>query len=432
MSRTSPRLAGVLVSAAILVVAGLLWRGCLSGAPAPGSETSAPPRRGGQLVASARGVPRTFNRLVAVDQPSDMFATLTQGSLVRMNRATFELEPWLAEKWESSADGRTHTLHLRQGVTWSDGTPFTSADVLFSLQALYDPKVESVVGEQRDAGRASRFRRRRPTPPRSSSRMPRRRAPGFGLLDMLPILPKHKLEAALAAGTFAKAWDTGTPPAEIVGTGSVRAARVQAGPAPGLRSQPALLAQGARRQTLPYLDRIVLEVVPEQNAELLRLQSGATDLTQSELRPDDYVPVRRAEEEGKLTLIELGVGTRCRRALVLPEAGGEEERPALRVPAEARVPPGASRTRSIARSSRRRCSSARRCRSGARSRRATGRGSRRTSRAIPTTWPRARELLKSIGLEDRNGNGVVEDGRRGRGALHRDHAARASPATSAA
>ena len=145
MSRTSPRLAGVLVSAAILVVAGLLWRGCLSGAPAPGSETSAPPRRGGQLVVSARGVPRSFNRLVAGDQPSDMFATLTQGSLVRMNRATFELEPWLAEKWESSADSQTHTLHLRKDVTWSDGTPFTSADVLFTLQALYDPKVESVI-----------------------------------------------------------------------------------------------------------------------------------------------------------------------------------------------------------------------------------------------------------------------------------------------
>ena len=40
-----------------------------------------------------------------------------QGRLVRVNRATFELEPWLAEKWESSAGGRTHALHLRPGVT---------------------------------------------------------------------------------------------------------------------------------------------------------------------------------------------------------------------------------------------------------------------------------------------------------------------------
>src|SRR5688572_14242232 len=144
MSRLTPRFAGVLASAAILVVVGFLWRGGFSTSSAPATTASAP-RRGGQLVASARGVPRSFNRLVAGDEPSDLFALLTQGSLVRLNRASFELEPWLAERWESSADGRTHTLHLRPGVTWSDGTPFTSADVLFTLQAMYDPKVESVV-----------------------------------------------------------------------------------------------------------------------------------------------------------------------------------------------------------------------------------------------------------------------------------------------
>ena len=52
---------------------------------------------------------------------------LMQARLVRVNRATFELEPWLAERWESSEDGRTHTLHLRPGLAWSDGTPLTSA-----------------------------------------------------------------------------------------------------------------------------------------------------------------------------------------------------------------------------------------------------------------------------------------------------------------
>ena len=97
-----------------VVAVGLLVRGCPSPDSSATTATSGPARRGGQLVASARGVPRTFNRLVAGDQPSDMFAMLTQGSLVRLNRATFELEPWLAEKWESSPDGLTHTLHLRR------------------------------------------------------------------------------------------------------------------------------------------------------------------------------------------------------------------------------------------------------------------------------------------------------------------------------
>src|SRR5262245_28372846 len=105
MSRMSPRFTGVLITLSVLAVAGLLVRGCPSQDSSASTATSAP-QRGGQLVASIRGVPRTFNRLLAADQPSDMFAMLTQGSLVRMNRATFELEPWLAERWESSPDGR--------------------------------------------------------------------------------------------------------------------------------------------------------------------------------------------------------------------------------------------------------------------------------------------------------------------------------------
>ena len=58
---------------------------------------------------------------------------------------------------------------------------------------------------------------------------------------------------------------------------------------------------------LPYLDRIVLEVVPDQNAELLRLQSGQSDLPQDAIRSEDYVPVRRSEEQGALKMVELGV-----------------------------------------------------------------------------------------------------------------------------
>ena len=119
------RFAGVIVTVILLGGAYALWRsGGSSGPPA-----DAPPARGGQIVATLRAEPRSFNLIVARDQTTLILDAITQGRLVRVNRATFELEPWLAERWESSADGRTQTLHLRPGVTWSDGTPFTSADV---------------------------------------------------------------------------------------------------------------------------------------------------------------------------------------------------------------------------------------------------------------------------------------------------------------
>src|SRR5213078_1579658 len=151
-------------------------------------------------------------------QSSDLLSLLTQGRLVRINKATFALEPWLAETWESSEDGRTHTMHLRSGVTWSDGTPFTSADVVFSLQAVYDPKAQSVIADTLVAG-GQRIRAAAPDARTVVFTFAGPSGPGVRLFDALPILPKHKLEKALAAGTFASAWDLKTPPSEIAGTG---------------------------------------------------------------------------------------------------------------------------------------------------------------------------------------------------------------------
>ena len=101
--------------------------------------------RGGTLVASLRSEPRTFNRVLDQTFPVDLFNILTSSKLIRVNRATRALEPALVEKWATSPDNLTYTLTLRDGVAWSDGTPFTSADVLFTFQAIYDPKVPSVL-----------------------------------------------------------------------------------------------------------------------------------------------------------------------------------------------------------------------------------------------------------------------------------------------
>jgi peptide/nickel transport system substrate-binding protein len=360
-------------------------------------------------VASIRAEPRSFNRLVARDQPTELLTQLTQGRLVRVNRATFELEPWLAEKWESSDDGLVHTLHLRPGVTWSDGTPFTSADVLFSLRAVFDPKSESVLASILVAG-GQPIRATAPDPQTVIVTFAGASGPGLRLLDQLPVLPKHKLEGALASGKFAAAWASTTPPADIVGTGPFVVREYQPGQRVVLDRNPRYWRRAADEGELPYVDRIVLEIVPEQNAELLRLQSGSTDLTSTELRPEDYVPVRRAEEQGQLRLVELGVGPDADAFwfCLKPEVKGKDPRFAFVQRPEFR--------RAISHAVDREAF-AQTVFLGA---------------AVPVWGPitpgnvqwfspnvlryphddnRARELLKGIGLEDRNGNGVVEDAR---------------------
>lgn len=51
--------------------------------------------------------------------------------------------PGLAEKWDVSADEKTYTFHLRDGIKFSDGTPITAADIVFSFERLGDPQMAS-------------------------------------------------------------------------------------------------------------------------------------------------------------------------------------------------------------------------------------------------------------------------------------------------
>ena len=127
----------------VALVALLLATACSGSNPAPPAAATGP-SRGGTLTASLRSEPGTFNRLGPAPAnlaAVDVMTRLTHATLTRVNRVTGEVEPWLAERWSTSADGRTITLTLRDGVNFSDGTPFTSADVLFSFTALYDPEI---------------------------------------------------------------------------------------------------------------------------------------------------------------------------------------------------------------------------------------------------------------------------------------------------
>ena len=59
---------------------------------------------------------------------------------------------------------------------------------------------------------------------------------------------------------------------------------------------------------LPYLDRITLEIVADQNAEMLRLETGQVDFISSGIRAGDFASLSRAAEAGQVQLFHLGVG----------------------------------------------------------------------------------------------------------------------------
>ncbi len=143
MNRQPRTLLTLLLIAAIAGTGYFLWTD-ITRPPADtaqGRRVAQKPQRGGRLTVTQRSEPRSFNRLVSGSSVTDVVSHLTQGKLVRINRATQQLEPWLAESFAAEPGGTVFTLTLRDGLRWSDGTPFTTEDVLFTFRAAQDDKV---------------------------------------------------------------------------------------------------------------------------------------------------------------------------------------------------------------------------------------------------------------------------------------------------
>ncbi len=273
-------------------------------AGAPGSAVSTGVPRGGSLIASIRTEPRSFNSLLATDTSTGLVSSLTQAKLVRINKVTQEVEPWLAESWTRSPDGLRYTLKLRPAA-FSDGQPFTSADVVFTFEAAYDAKAGSLVGDSLKPGDKN-LKVVATDPQTVVITFAAPFAAGLRLLDNVPILPRHKLGPALKAGAFAKAWNLSTPPAEIVGLGPFVLAEYLPGQRLVFTPNLHYFRKAPDGAQLPYLDRITVEIIPDQNAETLRLEAGQIDMMTSEISPEAYAPLKRAADGGHLQLFDLG------------------------------------------------------------------------------------------------------------------------------
>ena len=406
MARSKSILIAIVVA---LVAVGAWWtlrRAPSTTFPAAGAPG---PARGGALVASVRSEPSTYNRYTpaGVSAATDLLTLLTQARLVRVNRATDDLEPWLADKWSASPDGRTYTISLRRGVSFSDGAPLTSADVLFSLRMAYDPAIDSplrggllVQGKPLEASA--------PDPSTVVITFPAPFAPGLRLLDNLPILPRHKLEPALAAGQLDKAWTPSTPLTDVAGLGPFVLTEHVSGQRLVLTRNPHYFRRDGAGVQLPYLDTLTLVVVSDQNTEALRLQAGEIDLmANGDIRPQDFAAFKRLADQGALRLLDAGVGldpdflwfnlTAGRKATShKPWLFEREFRQAISsgvdrkaivdtvylgaaVPISGPVSPGNTRWHST------------------------------SAPTYPFDQAKARQLLASAGLADRNGDGILED-----------------------
>jgi peptide/nickel transport system substrate-binding protein len=121
------------------------------------------------------------------------------------------------------------------------------------------------------------------------------------------ILPRHVLEPAWRAGRFASAYSVGTPPESLVTSGAWKLQSFAAGEKTVLAPNPFWIGVDARGQRLPYLDQLVLLILPDANAAALKFAANDGELDALEnVRPEDHQRFAADQARGHYTLYDLG------------------------------------------------------------------------------------------------------------------------------
>ncbi|MCL5285355.1 MAG: ABC transporter substrate-binding protein [Nitrospirae bacterium] len=235
----------------------------------------------GRLTFDILSDPKTFNPALAQETTSTQVLGYLFRGLTRVSPYDGQIKPDLADRWRIDPSGLRVTFTLEKGLRWSDGVPLTAQDVVFTFNRVYyNPAVAAAVRDiltvdgkpftvRAIDDRTVVFETAKPFAP---------------LLEELgvEILPEHLLSGAVSAGRFNTAWSVRTPPAGIVGTGPFRLERYVPGQYLLLVRNPLYTPpRGLKRPipgNLPYLDRVLLRIIPNQNSELLRFLAGKSDL----------------------------------------------------------------------------------------------------------------------------------------------------------
>ena len=129
-----------------LIAAGLVSALALAGCQADEPQASDEPVEGGTLVyASGDAEPTCLDPHVGGNYPQALIAGQFLESLVSRDDSG-EIIPWLAESWEASEDGLAWEFTLRDGVTFTDGTPLNAEAVKVNVEHLQDPATQSSTG----------------------------------------------------------------------------------------------------------------------------------------------------------------------------------------------------------------------------------------------------------------------------------------------
>ena len=219
------------------------------------SSTALLAQSSGELHFCLRSEPKTLNPLLAADDASETIRYLTGGVLVRVNRLTQDLEPELASSWKVTNSGKTITFQVRDGLRFSDGTPFSADDVAFTMQQLMDPALHSPTG---DAFRSSEGKVATEVLPKNRVRItfPAPIAGLDRLFDQVAIMSAKSPQKGMAV------------------LGPYYVGENKAGSYLILKRNPNYWEKDPAGRPLPYIESVRLDIQQNRDIEMLRLTRG--------------------------------------------------------------------------------------------------------------------------------------------------------------
>ncbi|MDQ7905129.1 ABC transporter substrate-binding protein [Phytohabitans sp. ZYX-F-186] len=265
--------AGVgLAAAATLLVA------CSSGDGAASSSASDTPRRGGALKIGVAGDPGCLDPQQNGNASSINISRQVVDSLTDLDPQTGATAPWLATSWTVNPDATQFTFTLRDGVTFSDGSPLTAEvvkknfDTVVTLGAATSLVTGYLAGYQGTTALDAHTVR------------VDFKQPNAGFLQATSVVQL----GILSAGTVAKSAAERCQAGNLVGTGPFVLESYTANQSALLnrRAGYAWPSEVSRHRDEAYLDSVEFDIVSEASVRTGALQSGQLDAV-TDVQPDD-------------------------------------------------------------------------------------------------------------------------------------------------
>jgi len=262
--------------------------------------------RGGRLIVATPGDPKTFNPITENESSSSDIIRFLFNSLMGFDWVTQKATPGLAASYKVADDQKTWTFTMRKNLKWSDGQPLTADDVVFTWNdIIFNTNIVNVTrdtfiinGKPFEVSKVDDLTVKIVTPEVYP--------PFLEFAGGIPIMPKHKLEQAVKDGSFTSKYGINTPPADLVGSGPYKLKQFKTGEFVMLERNPYFPETDSKGQRLPYIDEVVYMNVPDMNAVSLRMLAGEAHVHEN-VRPDEYTRFKEAADKGQFKLIDLGI-----------------------------------------------------------------------------------------------------------------------------